>query len=96
MKTSIVSKKSHQYTHQYVYYQEITEGFATNNNVFQSYPSSPKCWMKFFQHQMNQVLSKKNHGPSSDSNEHHRCTHVDVYDHNVNKDAAENLNNIVL
>ena len=96
MKTSSVSKKSHQYTHEYVYHPEITEDVDANNNVPQSYPSSPNYSMKFLQHQMNQVLSKKSHESSSDSNEHHRCTHVDVYNHNVTKDAAENVNNMVL
>ena len=37
MKTSSVSKKSHQYTHECVYHHEITEDFLTNNNVPQSY-----------------------------------------------------------
>ena len=96
MKTSSVSKKSNQNTHEYVYHHEIKEDVVSNNNVPQSYPSSPNCWMKFLQHQMNQVLSKKNHESSSDSYEHHRCTHADVYNHNVKKDAAENVNNMVL
>ena len=44
------SKKSLQYTHEYVYHQEITKDVAANNSVIQSYISSPKCWMKFLQH----------------------------------------------
>ena len=96
MDTSSGSKKSHQYIHEYVYHKEITKDFTSNNNVLQSYTSSPKCWTKFLQHQMNQVLSKKNHVSSSDSNEHHSCTHVDVYNHNVNKNSSTNLNNMVL
>ena len=32
----------------------------------------------------------------SDSSEHHRCTHVDVYDKNVTKDTDANLNNNVI
>ena len=35
MKTSSGSKKSHQYTHEYVYHHEITEDVAANNNVLQ-------------------------------------------------------------
>ena len=88
MKTSSGSKKYHQYTHEYVYHHEITKDVSTNDNVPQLYPFSPKFWMKFVQHQMNQVLSKENHESLSDSNEHHRCIHLDVYNHNVNKDAA--------
>ena len=60
--------------HEYVYHHEITEDVSSNTNVPQSYPSSLKCWMKFLQHQMNQVLSKKNHESSSDSNAYHRSS----------------------
>ena len=42
MKTSSGSKKSHQYTNEYVYQNEITKDFYANNNVLQSYISSPK------------------------------------------------------
>ena len=45
-------KESHQYTHEYVYHHEITEDVASNNNFPQSYISSPKCGMKFLQHQI--------------------------------------------
>ena len=43
MKTSSGSKKSHQYTHEYVYHHEITEDFSSNKNVLQSHISSPMC-----------------------------------------------------
>ena len=45
---------------------------------------------------MNQVLSKKTHESSSDSNSYHRCIHVDVHNHKVTKDATENINKNVL
>ena len=98
MNTSSGSNNPHQYTHEYVYHHEITEDedVSSNNNVPQTYPSSPKCWMKFLQHQMNQVLSKSNHESSSDSNAYHRCIHVDVHHHKVTKDATVNVNNNVL
>ena len=81
--------------------QETLEEISTQNgppnkNVPQSYPSSPKCQMKFLQHQINQVLSKKNHESSSDSNAYHRCIHVYVHHHKVTKDSATNVNNGVL
>ena len=96
MNTSSVSKKSHQYTHEYVYHHEITEYVAMKNNVLQSYISSPKCGMKFLQHQIDQARSKENHEAPSDSSEQHRCTLVDVYHHNVKKDVATNVKNMVL
>ena len=96
MKTSICSKKSHQYTHEYVYQHEIRKDVASKNNVIQSYIYSLMCGMKFLQHQMDQARSKENHESPSDSSENHRCTHVDVYNHNVKKDADENVNNMVL
>ena len=49
MKTSSGANKSHQFTHEYVYvcHNVISEDVSTNNNVLQSYNSSPKCGMKF-------------------------------------------------
>ena len=44
MKTSSGSKKSHQYTHEYVYHHEITKDFFPNNNFLQSHISSPQVW----------------------------------------------------
>ena len=96
MKTSSCSKKSHQYTHEYVYHHEIKKDVVSNNNFIQSYISSPKCGMKLLQHQMDQARSKENHESPSDSSEYHRCIHVDVYHHNVTKDVVENVNNIML
>ena len=93
MNTSSGSNNPHQYTHEYVYHHEITEDVFSNNNFSQLYPSSPKCRMKFLQHQMNQVLIKKNHESSSDSNKYHRWIHIDVYHHNVTKYFDENVNN---
>ena len=52
MKTSSGSKKSNQYTHEYVYHNEITKDVTANNNFLQSYNSSPKCGMKFLQLQI--------------------------------------------
>ena len=96
MKTSSGSKKSHQYTHEYVCHHVISKDVAANNNVLESNNSSPKCGMKFLQLQIDKERSKENHKTPSDSLEHHRCTHVYVYNHNVNKDANENVNKMVL
>ena len=96
MKTSSGSKKSHQYTHEYVYHNEIKEDVFVNNNVLQSYICSPKCDLKFLEHQIDYGGSKKNHESPSDSSEHHRCTHVDVYHHNVTNDSTTNVKNMVL
>ena len=96
MKASSGSKKSHQHTHEYVYQHEITKDVASNNNVIQSYISSPKCGMKFLQHQMDQARSKENHESPSDSSEYHRCIHFDVYHHNLIRDASANVTNMVL
>ena len=96
MKTSSGSNNSHQYTHEYVYHHEIKKDVYANNNVLQSYIFSPKCGMKFVQHQIDWARNKKNHESARDSSEHNRCTHVDVYNHNVNKDVAANVNNVVL
>ena len=96
MKTSSGSEKSHQYTHEYVYHHKIIEDVSSNNNFPQSYPSSPKCPMKFLQHQMNQVSSNKDHESSNDSNGYHRCIHVDVHHQKVTRNGAENLNKNVL
>ena len=96
MKTSSGSKKSHQYTHEYVYHHAKSWDVAANNNFAQSYNSLPKCGMKFLQLQIDQERSKENHESPSDSSEHHRCTHGYVYNNNVNKDATTNVNNMVL
>ena len=52
MKTPSCSKKSHQYTHEYVYHHVTSEDVSVNNNFLQSYNSSPKCGMKFLQLQI--------------------------------------------
>ena len=44
--------KYDQYTHEYVYHHGITEDFSANNNFLQSHISSPKCGVKFPQHEM--------------------------------------------
>ena len=46
MKTSSGSKKSHKYTLEYLYHHVTSESVASNNNVLQSYNSSPKSKMK--------------------------------------------------
>ena len=96
MKTSSGSKNSNQYTHEYVYHHEITKDVVSINNFLESYNSSPKCGMKFLQHQMDQERSKENHESPSDSSEYHRCIHVDVYHNTVTRDDAAKLNKMVL
>ena len=83
-------------TREYLYHHEITNDVASNNNFRQSYISSPKCGMKFLQHQMDYASSKEKHKSPSDSSEHHRCIYVDVYHHNVTKNSDANVNNMIL
>ena len=70
MKTSSSSKKSNQYTHEYLYHHVTSEDVSANNNVIQSYNSSPNCGMKFLQLQVDQERSKESHESPSDSSEH--------------------------
>ena len=91
--TSNDSKKSHPYIHEWENNKDITMYVSRNKKFLQSEIYSPQRWMKFLQQQMNQVLSKRNHESSSDSNAYHRCIHVDVHHHKVKKEASANVNN---